>query len=968
VLSSTGLHPVYHIDVSPEGDGAVMHSVPTSPVLGHDPSTPLDLGTWVLEDTDGTGAPQAFHILDCGVDAWDWLAQPQVMGVYPSAADVLHFRWSPVGSSSGSFYNGQYVNIASPGSGDTDGWSDAVILHDVGHYVADHFHQDDNPGGAHFIGDVFQDPRLSYGEGYATFFCGEVRQHRASVQPGTAEGVSLYADLAIPPLVGTPGGLEFAYDFESGLFGNGTPVGQIGQACETSVTSALWDLVDGPTTPDLTPGDDDDVLDDDSGHVWPVLLSYMASLPSAEQITLEDFVTGWFVVNGPGFQAVAVNQIMNGINLMGFEDDAQEDDDSSLEAKTATIDSYALIGAAGGVVINEVELGAEDAVELYNSSNTAVDLAGWSIVASTNTTGGEPTLTFTFPAYALGPGAVVLVRERGTDANNTDLDFYGGTFSIPWSNGTPGACILLDSAATPVDFLRWDGPGTPSTTPVPAGLSWTGSVASPPAGLTLQRDRSGTDTDNAADFVAASASGTQPNLLLGSAHTFYDVDDQDWIRLPLTEGNLYSVRTFALFGAADTFLELLRPDGTTLITSNDDRNPILLDSRLTFIAPATGDFFARVTHVGQFTHYGMYELRAFQHPSSDLMLPPSGVEAQAQNGASTADPVLLTWLNGSTYDEVQVQIQGPTPLSRSLGGSASQLAVALDQGVHTIDVHGVRNGTSTPIASGWVYAGLMPLSYGDGFEAAALPDWGRQGTWGTTTALAAAGVQSATDSPTGEYTGNLDTSLELRVPVQTGGAGTLAFRHICVTEADFDFGRVEVSGDDGATWDLLAAYDMSSYAQWEDGSADASDWVTESFSLAPYVGQRVRVRFRLLTDAFVVADGWYIDDISITSDMVTDVPQLLPVQFALEQNQPNPFNPRTSIGYALPEPARVRLMVYDSRGRRVRRLVDEARPAGIFREVWDGTDDRGQRLASGVYHYRLEAGTFASSRKLVLVE
>lgn len=460
-ISSTSLHPNYPIDVSVNGDAVTLHAVPTSTIVGFDPTSgdPLDMGVWLMEDTDGTGVAQAFHILDCAVDAWDWLAQPMVLGTYPTGTP-LHFRWSPAGTAAGSFYNGAYIQITEPGSGDTNGWADTVILHETGHWVAHHFHQDDNPGGQHFIGDVFQDPRLSYGEGYATFLCAETREFRALIR-GMDQDVSLYADLTFPPPVGTPGGLGFCYDFETGLFGNGTAVGQAGQACETSVTSAMWDIVDGPASPDLSPGSDDDVLDDDSSHVWPVLLNYMAVLPPLEEITLEDFAQGWRAINGPGYEAAALAQIWNDLNLMGFEFDAQEIDDTPAQAATATVGAYALSGAGGQVILNEIELGAEDAVEVYNSSNASVDLTNWKIVTSTNTTAGEPTLTFTFPANSLPPGGMLYVRERGSSANNTDLDLYGGTFSIPWSNGTPGACELRNGSGTPVDFLRWDGPGRP---------------------------------------------------------------------------------------------------------------------------------------------------------------------------------------------------------------------------------------------------------------------------------------------------------------------------------------------------------------------------------------------------------------------------------------------------------------------------------------------------------------------------
>jgi len=81
---------------------------------------------------------------------------------------------------------------------------------------------------------------------------------------------------------------------------------------------------------------------------------------------------------------------------------------------------------------------------------------------------------------------------------------------------------------------------------------------------------------------------------------------------------------------------------------------------------------------------------------------------------------------------------------------------------------------------------------------------------------------------------------------------------------------------------------------------------------------------------------------------------------------PNPFNPITTIEYEVSAPVQVRLQVFDLRGRLVRTLVDQRLGAGHHRVQWTGADDRGQELASGVYIYRLEAGTFRQTRRMTL--
>jgi agmatine/peptidylarginine deiminase len=92
-----------------------------------------------------------------------------------------------------------------------------------------------------------------------------------------------------------------------------------------------------------------------------------------------------------------------------------------------------------------------------------------------------------------------------------------------------------------------------------------------------------------------------------------------------------------------------------------------------------------------------------------------------------------------------------------------------------------------------------------------------------------------------------------------------------------------------------------------------------------------------------------------------------PEAVRLHPNAPNPFNPSTTFRFDLKYPERVELFVYDTAGRLVRRLVDETRPAGSHAVVWDGTDDAGREVASGVYFYRLRAAGIAYSRPAVLV-
>jgi len=93
----------------------------------------------------------------------------------------------------------------------------------------------------------------------------------------------------------------------------------------------------------------------------------------------------------------------------------------------------------------------------------------------------------------------------------------------------------------------------------------------------------------------------------------------------------------------------------------------------------------------------------------------------------------------------------------------------------------------------------------------------------------------------------------------------------------------------------------------------------------------------------------------------------VPEKAFLDQNYSNPFNPTTRITFGLKEPAAVSLRIYDTAGRLVRVLVKSSLPGGTYAEIWDGKDSRGAAVASGIYFYRLDAGSFTQTRKMILL-
>jgi flagellar hook assembly protein FlgD len=89
----------------------------------------------------------------------------------------------------------------------------------------------------------------------------------------------------------------------------------------------------------------------------------------------------------------------------------------------------------------------------------------------------------------------------------------------------------------------------------------------------------------------------------------------------------------------------------------------------------------------------------------------------------------------------------------------------------------------------------------------------------------------------------------------------------------------------------------------------------------------------------------------------------LPTEFALRDNYPNPFNPATTIKFELPKDAFVNITIYDNLGREVQKLVNSQMEAGYHSVVWDAT-----KFASGVYFYKMNAGDYNRTVKMILVK
>ena len=171
-------------------------------------------------------------------------------------------------------------------------------------------------------------------------------------------------------------------------------------------------------------------------------------------------------------------------------------------------------------------------------------------------------------------------------------------------------------------------------------------------------------------------------------------------------------------------------------------------------------------------------------------------------------------------------------------------------------------------------------------------------------------------------------------------------------------------GGEAGTTDEVWTFDLQTHA-WTRLEADGGAPLKRTRAAAVYVETEDRMVVFGGAEGTALDDMWSLEGLSPPTSVEDQTSR--PGAFSLEQNHPNPFNPSTTIRYRLPAAAQVDLRVFDALGRPVRHLVEGRQEAGVYTAVWDGADDRGGQLASGVYFYRLSAGQHSQTRRLVLL-
>ncbi|MCB0299353.1 MAG: T9SS type A sorting domain-containing protein, partial [Calditrichaeota bacterium] len=158
-----------------------------------------------------------------------------------------------------------------------------------------------------------------------------------------------------------------------------------------------------------------------------------------------------------------------------------------------------------------------------------------------------------------------------------------------------------------------------------------------------------------------------------------------------------------------------------------------------------------------------------------------------------------------------------------------------------------------------------------------------------------------------------------------------------------------------------------------------SDAKVSGSIIAPYaeveIGEKAWFKGSISADEIVVKKratfaphDMFMPTVTKLGKSTGDIAAAIPGSYELAQNYPNPFNPTTTISYQLPENSAVKLQIYNTLGQIVATLVSGNQQAGSYTVSWDGTSQSGEKVASGVYVYRLQAGAFSQTRKMMLLK
>jgi hypothetical protein len=935
------------------------------------PAQTTSLGDQILEPTGG-GEP--FNILDSCLNGM-FLIQ-LLNGSLPVVP--LEVYWNPLSGERTRFVRTEKAIYL----GADESYDDPVILHEFGHYAAYVYSKDTNPGGTHFIDDTNQDPRLSWAEGFASYFQSAIRSWLGEAYP------SWYID--------THGGsgqgqLYFAYDCEQ------PSLSVRGPGSEVVVHALLWEIEDGPTTPgDLTPGEDDDALILDRSDSWRVVAG---PLVAASDVTLEDFWEGWFAIDN-GFES----EMEESFSSLGNEyyADTHEADDTPAAGGPLVLDgarSHHTFYPDGDVDHWYLDLteGAPVSLETLNiqgfgDTNLEVRSPDSAVVAQNNNrASGDISSAVAFLAPVTGRYGV-RVRRGVTTTQSSLLRF--GSYDIRALSGIPHQPnLVLQPRASGVDDAGF-GVGVAMADYDGDGYTDMYLVNNPGAGEGASRDVlfQNLHTLSFANRTALAGLGS-PEGGIGAA--WGDMDNDGDPDLFVTDHGLFENRGDGTFvdvteasavddigrefdaqwvdaegdGRLDLFV--VRRDGPSALWRNNG------DGTFTDVAGEAGFAFPAGGNDAVSCAWGDYNRDGLP----DLFMTFRGSRGQA----------LYRNLGGNRFVDVTgiAGMASGTPASCGVWGDVDNDGwLDLFVAVRGTDRLYMNEGDGTFKDKAGVYGVNDPETA----ENAAFVDYDLDGDLDLYVVHVAAAnalfenlgstmirTNQAVDTGTGFGCawGDIDNDGDPDLYLARGCGVTCEQNRLYV-----NFSNV----DDSRTWLKVR---LEGVVSNRDGIGATVTVVSDGHSQIRCVGAGTAWASKSrIPELFGFPDGATLDSVvvewpsgvkdivrqpkanrtlTVTENNVTPVLPGEPTPFGvrLTPASPNPFRSATALVLVLESRAPVRAEIFDLSGRRVRRLIDRDLEAGSHVAGWDGRDDSGRATAPGIYFYRLTVPGRFLTRKLV---
>ena len=241
------------------------------------------------------------------------------------------------------------------------------------------------------------------------------------------------------------------------------------------------------------------------------------------------------------------------------------------------------------------------------------------------------------------------------------------------------------------------------------------------------------------------------------------------------------------------------------------------------------------------------------------------------------------------------------------------------------------------------------------------------GNWGVSTTQFISSPSSITDSPTGNYTNNTNKTLTLNSTIDLTSAisASLNFWAKWQIEAGYDYVEVLASNDGGVSWNpLCGKYTKAGSANQDMGNplyeGFQNFWVKEEMTLNNYIGQTIQLRFKLVSDAGANYDGFYFDDLTVsTTTSTVNIEKIDNRESFILQNIPNPANTLTNINFSFENKKNMCLKIFNSVGELIKEEKIQDKQTSLSLDV--------HSFSNGTYFYQIGNENYLSKMLKMVV-